>query len=239
VAPGAAVPFSVPTETLPPGLEPFFYLDAGVTPPGSPTPQFVDLPLTAYQNDSTYTPFPINGGNYLTLGIGEIRNNTTSPLLANVVAVTRDASGRVLATNSGDDLCDVAAAPGGFTIGVWNLYHAQPSNPTPVLTIQALRPRNNSRIVLSTTSLTKASSAGGLLTISGKIKNTSSQTLDFLHVCAIAYNANGDVIGALGDTLFPAGGLAPDASTNFTIRDVPAVGIVDEVKAIADGVVPQ
>jgi hypothetical protein len=235
LGPGEAAPFAVFAELPAQPLEPVLYLDAGVTPAGFPQPQFVDLPMSAFQHSVTLGPLPPSfHGTYFTLGIGEIRNTTSSVLLAQMVAVTRDASGRVLSANADDDLCDVVAPPGGFTIGSWSVDHAGPSSPAPALSIQAIKAPSDQRVVISTTSVTK-STAGGDLKISGKVKNTSSKTLLFSNVCAIAYGADGNVIGAMGQTLFPDGGLAPGGTEGFSI-EVPTVGPASTVKAIADGV---
>lgn len=234
LGPGEAVPFAALADLLPGTLEPVFYLDAGVTLPGKAQPQFVDVPMSAFQHSSTFGPSPLDAA-YHMLGIGEIKNTTSSVLVAEIAAVTRDPSGRVLSASPDVDLCNVAAPPGGFTLGIWSLNHAGSSNPPPSFSIQARKMTSSQRVVISTSSVTKSAAAAPSIKVSGKVKNTSSKTLALLHVCGIAYAADGRVIGAMGETLFPDGGLAPNASESFSI-DVPAVGSVSTVKAIADGV---
>ena len=234
LGPGEAVPFAVYAELPPGSLESVFYLDAGVTPPGEPQPQFVDVPLSAYQHSSTYGPF-LWDGFYLTLGIGEIKNTTSSVLVPQIVAVTRDSSGRVLSANSDDDLCNVAAPPGGFTIGDWSIDQSGLTSPAPSLSIQARKMPSDQRVVVATTNLSKVPASGGGIKVSGKVKNTSSKRLSLLHVCAITYSAEGNVTAAMGKTLFPDGGLAPNATESFSI-EIPVLSPVSMVKAIADGV---
>lgn len=236
LASGQAVPFAVSAE-LPPGpLDPFFYLDAGVTPSGNPPPQVIDLATGAFQHSMTFGAFPLNG-TYLTLGIGEIKNSTSSILAPQIAAVTRDSSGRVLSASKRDNLCEVVAPPGGFTIGNWSVDHAASTSPAPSLSIEAYKVPSGEVVILPTTSVTK-SAAGLGVKVSGKVKNTSTKTLEIVNFCGIAYNAAGNVIGALGDLLFPDGGLAPGASASFSI-EVPAIGVVTTVKAIADGIPEQ
>jgi hypothetical protein len=234
-SPGAIMPFQIQQDVPAEAVGVNFYLDAGVSPP--PNPQFVfkDLPASAFENAKPQLALPLPVGTLLTRQ-GEVRNDGTRPIFPTIVATVNDASGKLAGVSGSFDTCDVAAPPGGTTFRSYSILTPVTAPGAPSVRIEAIEvPAGSNFVTLEPTNEQYVEGSDLIREITGTVRNTSSETLDFVEVCAGAYDEDGMVIGygaAFPD--LPANGLAPNASIQFSVELVVS-GTVDEVKAVADG----
>jgi hypothetical protein len=222
------MPFFLREEAPAGATDVLVFLDAGVTPPGEQAPVIIDLPETAYQNEFESSGLnPLGSGN-LFLSLGEIHNNGSQTIDPILTAVTRDAQGRPTGVADSRGLCLVPAFPGSFTYGGYIL--------TNNASLEASQPPDQDTFrKLTPTSVKSSAGSGGLTSVTGKVRNTTDETLLLVGVCAGAYDADGTVIGAaMGFAEIGLGGLEPGETAEFEI-EVPAFGDLDDVKAIAAG----
>lgn len=234
-SPGTVMPFkvqqAVPAEAV--GVN--FYLDAGVSPPPNPPFAFKDLPASAFENARPQLSLPLPRGTLLSRQ-GEVRNDGTRPIFPTIVATVNDASGKLAGVSDSFDTCDVAAPPGGTTFRSYSILTPVTAPGAPSVRIEASEvPAGANFVTLEPTNARFVEGSDFIHEITGTVRNTSSETLDFVEVCAGAYDEDGMVIG-YGSAFpeLPAGGLAPNALVQFTVELVVS-GTVDEVKAVADG----
>lgn len=235
-APGARMPFYLREEAPAGATDVLFFLDAGVTPPGEQPPPVVDLPETAYRNEFQSSGLnPLGSGN-LFLSLGEIHNNGSQTIDPILTAVTRDAQGRLTGVADSRGLCLVPAFPGSFTYGGYILTNNASASQQPQLSLEASQPPDQDTFrKLTPTSVKSSTGSGGLVRVTGRVRNTTDVTLLLVGVCAGTYDADGTVIGAaMGFAEVGFGGLEPGETAEFEI-EVPAFGDVDDVKAIAAG----
>ena len=233
LAPGQTLPFAVRENPPAEATDALFFLDAGVTPPGQPQTTIVDLPDSAFRNASERSGPNLGGNGTLYLGLGEIHNGGSSTLSASLSAVARGSDGKPVAVGGGD-YCDVPAFPDSFTYGVYLMTTNASPPPPPDLKLEgAVLVGDAAPGELTPTNVTKSGS--GIVKVSGKIKNTLSEPITMILLCAGSYDASGAVIGVNATRIFIDAGLAPGATRSFTI-DVPSFGDVSTVKAIAAGV---
>jgi hypothetical protein len=165
-----------------------------------------------------------------------VENTGTAALFPQLAAVTRDGAGHPNGVGSSNGLCGVPAFPGGFTYSGYIMASADPVSTMASESIEAVvedRPTDLQK--LSVSGVVSTPGSGGMVRVTGNVTDTLSQAVSVLNVCAGAYDAAGNVIGALPSSLsLSAGGLAAGASTSFTI-DVPAFGTSASAKAIAAG----
>jgi hypothetical protein len=234
--PGDVLPFALSEDVPQEATQVEFFLDAGVTTPGSPPFTFVRLPPSAFQHATQRSgPLPGGGGTGF-LGIGEVRNAGSTPIIVVVGAVTRGADGHPNGVSAGNDFCGVPAYAGGFTYGSYVLTTAQSPAPPLELNIDGEAFPAEFELPLTPTNVAKVGGATLGQRVTGTVKNTTGKTLRLINACAGVYDAAGNVVGAFPvRPTMPAGGLAPNASVTFSV-DVPTFGTAKTVKAIAAGI---
>jgi hypothetical protein len=228
--PGASLPF-VAYEDLPAdAVGAAFFLDAGVTPPGKPLFTVIDLPLSSY----THTSKPLGSGAPFYFQFGELHNSGTKPIYPKIIATTHDAAGVLNGLGDASGVCNVPAAPGGFTYLGYGFTSAAPAGATPAVRLEAsIVDHTDSLKPIAVSGVTKTGS--GLVTVKGTVKNTTTVTLSSVNVCAATYDSAGNVSSiSPGHPTLGAGGLTPGATATFSI-DVPTFSTVASVKAVAAG----
>jgi len=233
LGPGDVRPFELSVDTPPAGSTIHFYLDAGVTVlAGHVGPTAVDLPASALQHG--YGPtIPIDGS-MTTFGIYEVQNTSSKHFIPEVVAEVRDGSGKLLAVNDADSICNVTAAPGSFSFATFMVKAPASVSTPPTLSVQGYQ-FNDAPVYFPAVSGLTFTKSGDTVTATGTLKNTSAAPLMRARVCVGAYDGGGTVRSvAMTRLSLPAGGLPPNATASFsvTIFDPwPATS----VKAVADG----
>jgi hypothetical protein len=229
---GGTIPFLVVEDIPAEAVAAHFYLDAGVSAPGHPLPTVGELPLSAFRH--SFTSAGPAGNSYQVFGFGEIANPTGSQIYAMTEAWMHDSSGKLLAASSGISRCGVAASPGGFTYGSYQLNAPPGTTASPTVKIESWTPSNST--ILSTSGVAYSPKSAGTVTVTGKVNASSSTTVKTIRVCAAVYDASGTVIGMRqAFPTVPAAGLAAaGGSLQFSV-DVDDFGTPASVKAIADG----
>lgn len=235
LGPGDVRPFEILVDTPPAGSTIHFYLDAGVTNvPGHVGPTAVDVPTSALQHGWGIT-FP-SGDSVLTYGVSEVHNTSGTHFIPEAIATVRDASGKLVAVNSGDSQCSVNAAPGSFSFVTYDVTAPSSVTTSPDVSMQGYQ-YNDGPVYFPSVSGLSYHVTGLNVTATGMLTNTSSATLKKARVCVGSYNAAGAVQGAGMTTLaMPAGGLAPGATASFTVNFGDPFAVAS-VKAVADGFV--
>jgi hypothetical protein len=236
-APGSSLPFQFSAQVPPDAVGLNFYLDAGVTPPEFPRTRVVSLPVSAFRHPSELIEIDVPGGGVLVSRSGEVHNTGSEPIYPEVFATLHDAAGALVGVDFAFDICDVTAAPGGFTYRGFSMSSPASAADPPDVTLEAVVLDDDAVVALDPTSIEFPDTPGTMIrAVTGTVRNTSGRTLDHVRVCAGLYDAGGNLLGYGSDEpAVPAGGLRPNASVSFS-ADVLAPGDVESAKAVADGV---
>lgn len=230
---GSTLPFLVSEDVPADAVDAVFFLDAGVTPPGQDSFRVIDIPLSAY----THTSKVFGSGAPFYFGFGELHNSESSPISPAIIATTRDASGALNGLGDSKGLCNVPAPAGGFTYLGYGFRSAAPAGtPADVRVEATIADHAASLKSIQVSGVTKsAAGAPYLVTVRGKVKNTTAVTLSAVNVCAATYDSTGNVSSVFpGSATLGADGLAPGATATFSV-EVPSFGTVASVNAVAAG----
>ena len=228
LAPGETEPFQAVAQVPDGTAGTRLYLDAFI-PRVLPAPgelgYAVTLPDSAFRRTTEYsraTPTGRIGGE-----VGEVYNNTGSPLLVAVIGTARERDGSLIATSASGPRCHVAAQPGKFTFGSYEYAVDQQALPDADVSVEAII---SPKLPLTATGIMRSSPSDGVEQVKFTVKNTHTEVL-LVNTCVAAYDRSGNVIG-MAESRMPD--VAAGASVPFAV-DVPVSGDVAKVVVIADG----